>query len=91
MKTLIAIAVLMLCNQVLNAEEAPGQPVAAEISASYQMMVLTNGRYLDQQGREVRRLTLNTGMTSLDVSDLATGQYLMGPVNGTKQRLSIVH
>ncbi len=45
----------------------------------------------DQQGREVRRLTLNTGMTSLDVSDLATGQYLMGPVNGTKQRLSIVH
>ncbi len=44
----------------------------------------------DPQGREVRRIRVNPGMTTLDVGDLASGQYLIGPLNGAKQRLSII-
>lgn len=44
----------------------------------------------DAQGREVRRLRVNPGMTSLDVSDLPAGQYLIGPTDGAKQRLSVI-
>ena len=45
----------------------------------------------DAQGREVRRIQVNPGMTTVDVGDLATGQYLVGPLNGAKQRLSVIH
>jgi len=44
----------------------------------------------DQQGREVRRMRINRGIQSIDISDLANGQYLMGPANGAKQRLSVI-
>jgi hypothetical protein len=30
------------------------------------------------------------GVTTLSLGDLATGQYLLGPEQGTKQRLSII-
>ena len=44
----------------------------------------------DQQGREVRRLFVNRGTQSINISDLANGQYLMGTAHGAKQRLSII-
>lgn len=44
----------------------------------------------DQQGREVRRMLIAPGVTTLALGDLTTGQYLIGPEQGSKQRLSII-
>ena len=44
----------------------------------------------DQLGREVRTLRVAAGQSTIDLSDLAPGTYLIGPVNGPKQRLSRV-
>lgn len=52
--------------------------------------VQTEWVIFDQQGREVRRMLIAPGVTTLSLGDLATGQYLLGPEQGTKQRLSII-
>ena len=44
----------------------------------------------DQQGREVRTLSIYAGQTTINLSDIAQGQYLIGPVNGPKQHLSLI-
>jgi len=38
----------------------------------------------------VRTLRIATGQNTIDLSDLAPGTYLIGPLNGPKQRLSRV-
>jgi hypothetical protein len=49
----ILAILLLIIGLEATAEESTDQPITAEQSATYQMRILTNGRYMDQQGREV--------------------------------------
>ena len=63
--------------------------------ANHQVSLTWNGvasdwAIQDQMGREVRRFRINKGINTINTSNLDMGQYIMGPLHGSKQRLLIL-
>jgi len=64
-------------------------PARDQVTVLYDGATAPWGIY-DQLGREVRTLRVAAGQSTIDLSDLAPGTYLIGPLNGPKRQVQIV-
>ena len=64
-------------------------PAHDHVTVAYDGATAPWGIY-DQLGREVRTIRIATGQNTIDLSDLAPGTYLIGPLNGPKRQVQIV-